>query len=96
MAADFIKIDRTNTAATHSSKIIAAVQTARSLVNQLTEIQGIGFRNFAGTDFAAFEALFGIPAGKGQTVFDLINGSQQALAGTAQNANALEFINRVG
>lgn len=44
------------------------------------------------TDFA----LFGIPSGKEQTVFDMVNGVMGAMTGTMQNAQAVEISARVG
>lgn len=97
MSADFIPVKRTDANATHAQKVLAAVATLRSLENQLQEIISIGFRNFdAPSDFTKFETLFGIPAGKGNTVFDLFNGTLTALHGTNNTGNAVELMSRVG
>jgi hypothetical protein len=97
MAADFISVVRNNTDATHAQKLINTVAVTRNAVELLTECQQLGYRMFnAPSDFAVFEEIFGIPTGQGQTVFNLINGTVLALNGSAQNANAIEFINRVG
>lgn len=96
MAADFIKIDRLNTAAPFANELISVVSQLRQAQETLLQIQAKGFRMFADPDFSVFETLYGIPTGKGQTIFNLVNGSVMALAGTAQNANAQELINRVG
>jgi hypothetical protein len=100
MAADFIKIDRNNNAAPFASEIIAAVSQIRQAQETLLKIQAKGFRMFDTTpdpdDFSVFETNYGIPTDSGQTVFNLVNGTVMALAGTAQNANAQELMNRVG
>lgn len=96
MAADFIKIDRTTVTATHAQLLLQTVSAVRQARTKLEEVQGIGFRNFDGSDFTAFAALFGVPGASAQTVFDLINGTIGALNGTLTNANSVELINRVG
>lgn len=100
MAADYIKIDRSNTLAPFAQEIILAVAQLRQAQETLLKIQAKGFRMFDTTpdpdDFSVFETNYGIPIGNGQTVFNLVNGTVLALNGTAQNANAQELINRVG
>lgn len=100
MANDFIKIKRTDTAATHSTKILQAVSQTRQLMATLDEIIGIAYHNFDTTpdpdDFSQFETLFGIPEGSGEAVFTLLNGTRGVLRGDFQNANALDLISKVG
>lgn len=98
MAADFIPIDRTVSTAVFSSKLVTLPQDLRRVIDKLEEVQQMGYRMFVEDppDFTVFETLFGIPTGQGQTVFNLVNGTLLALNGEAQNANATEFINRVG
>jgi hypothetical protein len=96
---DFIKIDRTNSAAVFASKLVALPGELRRVMDKLEEIQQMGYHMFtAGSppDFTVFETNFGIPTGQGNAVFDLVNGTLLALNGTAQNANALDLVNRVG
>ena len=93
---DFIKIDRTTSTAVFSSEMVSLPQNLRRVMDQLEKIQQMGYRMFDDPDFTMFEANFGIPTGQGQTVFNLINGSILALTGAAQNANAVELVNRVG
>lgn len=96
MAADFILIDRFDNTNPFASELITVAAQLRAAQETLLKIQAKGFRMFSGSDFSTFETNYGIPTGQGQTVFDLINGTVMALAGTAQNANAQELINRVG
>lgn len=98
MAADFIPINRTVSTAVFSSKLVTLPQDLRRVIDKLEEVQQMGYRMFntGPDDFTEFEELFGIPTGEGQTVFNLVNGTLLALNGTAQNANAIELINRVG
>lgn len=96
MAADYIKIIRTDTAAVQATTLISAIQQVRNAVTALQQVKDIADHNFATTNFTAFEALFGVPTGSGQTVYDLINGSLGAMKGTFQNTNSIELISRVG
>jgi hypothetical protein len=98
MAADFIPIDRTDSTAVFSNKLVALAPELRRVIDKLEEIQQMGYRMFVAdpADFTMFETNFGIPTGQGQTVFNLVNGTILALNGTAQNGNAIELINRVG
>lgn len=93
---DFIKIDRTNSTAVFASEMVSLPQNLQRVINQLERIQQMGYRMFDDPDFSMFETNFGIPTGQGQTVFNLINGTLLALNGTAQNANAIELVTRVG
>jgi hypothetical protein len=52
--------------------------------------------NNDGTNFTDIETLFGIEAGEGQTVFDLVNGSTGAMVGTFQNTDCKTITEKVG
>lgn len=96
---DYIKINRTDSAATQANLILTAVSQIRALKNTLDAAIGIGYHNFdAGSppDFTQFETLFGVPTGKGNAVFDLLNGTRLALTGAAQNDNAITLMEQVG
>lgn len=96
MAADFIPIIRNDSQAIFFQDLVSLPQQVRALVDKLESVQQRGFRMFEGSDFTVFETKFGIPTGQGQTAFDLVNGTLQAMTGQAQNANAVELMNRVG
>jgi hypothetical protein len=49
-----------------------------------------------GTDFTDIETLFGVEAGSGQVVFDLVNGSTGAMIGQFQNADCKTITEKVG
>lgn len=96
---DFIKIDRTNSAATHAPVILTAVAQARALKETLDKAIDIGYHNFdAGppADFTDFETLFGVPTGEGQAVFDILNGARNAMLGTQQTDSAITLMNQIG
>lgn len=104
MAADFITLNRTASTAPFVNELVSIPADVRRLIDKLEQVREKGFRMFvpAGenndppADFAVFEAKYGIPAGSGQTVFDLVNGTLMALKGESMNGNATELMNRVG
>lgn len=96
MAIDFIKIDTTQSAATQAPLL-------KNYVNQLRGAYELGKRCIAimghnndGTVFTAIETLFGLPAGKGQIVFNLVNGSIGSMEGNFQVADAKNITEQVG
>lgn len=48
------------------------------------------------TVFTDIETLFGLPSGKGQIVFDMVNGSIGSMEGTFQTADAKNITERLG
>lgn len=96
MARDFIKIDTTTTTATQASLLKNYVATLRQAYELGQRIKAIMIHNNDNTVFTDIEALFGLPAGKGQTVFDLVNGSIGSMEGTFQNDDAKEITERLG
>lgn len=96
MAADFIHIARDQSAATEAAELLQTIRDLRSVYERLARIVGKMNHNFADPDFSALETLWGIPAGSGQTVFNLVNGSRGAMNGEFQNNNVIELTERVG
>lgn len=95
-ARDFIKIDKTQTAATQAGLLLSYVSTLRTAFDLGTRILAIMGHNNDGTVFTDLETLFGLPAGKGQTVFNLVNGSIGSMSGTFQVADAKNITETVG
>lgn len=96
MAIDFIKADTTVTTAVFAAKLVSLSRQLRDTIDLLDEVKTIMDHSNDGSVFTLIETFFGLPSGKGQTVYDLCNGTMQAISGTAQNSNALSLINRVG
>ena len=55
-------------------------ETSPFLRALLDEVKTIMDHNNNGSVFTAIETLFGLPSGQGQTVYDLCNGSMQAIS----------------
>lgn len=96
MAADFILVTRNNSAAPFAGDPINLSRQIRSLLEIAQSISDKGARMVSGTDYTLFETLYGLPTGAGQPYLNFVNGTISALKGTAQNANAIEIMNRVG
>lgn len=96
MARDFIKIDTTNAGATQAGLLKSYVQTLRGAYEMGTRILAIMGHNNDGTTFTDIETYFGLPTGKGQTVFNLVNGSIGSMQGTFQVADAKTITEQVG
>jgi len=86
MARSFIKIDTAIAGATHAGLLRSYVQQQRAAYEIGARILAIMGNNNDGTVWTDVETLFGIPSGKGQAVFDLVNGSVGAMQGTFQNS----------
>jgi hypothetical protein len=96
MARDFIKINTTDVNATQARVLISYKDTLRSAYEQGKRIKDIMTHNNDGAVFTDIEALFGLPTGKGQVVFDLVNGSVGSMEGVFQVDDAKELTERLG
>lgn len=96
MARDFIKVDKTQTAATQAQALLSYAVTLRSAYDQGVKILAVMGHNNDGTTFTDIEILYGLPTGKGQTVFNLINGSVGSMQGTFQVPDAKTITEIVG
>lgn len=88
MARDFIKVDRTQSAAIKAPLILAYRDTLRRAIELGNECLATMAHMNDGTVFTDIETNFGVQAGKGQAVFNLINGSVGSFSGTFQVADA--------
>jgi hypothetical protein len=95
---DFIRVNPNQTpdAQMYGSKLVSLTQQLRATIDLADQLKTLMDHMNTGTNFADIEATFGLPAGDGQTVYDLMNGTLLAIRGQAQNSNALSLIDRVG
>lgn len=96
MARDFIKVDTTTTTATQSRLLLDYRNALRVAYELGLRCKAIMTHNNDGAVFTDIEALFGLPAGKGQTVFNLVNGSVGSMEGTFQVADAKNLTETLG
>lgn len=95
MARDFITITPT-TAATQSALLRSYISALRQAYNLGVQCAAIMTHNNDGTSFGDIEVLFGVEAGSGQMVFDLVNGSTSAMVGSMQNSDCKTITEKVG
>lgn len=96
MARDFIKIDTTTVTATQAAELKAFVAALRDAYQRGKKIVAVMGHNNDGTVFTDIESLFGLPTGKGQTVFNLLNGTIGSMEGTFQVADAKNLTETLG
>lgn len=96
MTRDFIPINISLTTATQASLLKSYVNTLTAAYEQGQRVLGIMSHNHDGTDFSDIEKLFGLPAGEGQVVFDLMNGSVGSMEGKFQVDDVKEITERLG
>ena len=88
MPNDFINVDPAMPGATHAGLLRALSQQQRQTYELAGRIREIMANNAVPPDdYAEMERLFGLEAGDGATVFDLVNGLVGALEGQFQNNN---------
>lgn len=96
MARDFIKIDTSTVTATQAADLKAFVSVLRDAYQRGKKILAVMGHNNDGSVFTDIEALYGLPSGKGQTVFNLMNGAIGSMEGTFQVADAKNVTETLG
>lgn len=95
MANDYIKIDPTNTGL-QASMLRTYTYQLRQAFETGIRMLAIMNHNTDGVTFAALETMFGIPTGKGQAVFNLVNGSIGSMQGQFMVSDAKNITEQVG
>lgn len=96
MARDFIPVDTTTTTATQAQELKAFVAVLRDAYQRGKKIIAVMGHLNDGSVFTDIETKFGLPAGKGQTVFNLVNGAVGSMEGTFQVADAKNITETLG
>lgn len=97
MARDFIKIDRNNNSvATEAQDFLQYINVLRDAYNRGKAILGNMAHLQDGTVFTDLEAVYGVPSGKGQTIFNFVNGSVGSMEGVFQTADVKNITEQVG
>jgi len=97
MSRDYIKIDTSNpNAAPQAALLKAYVTSLRNAYNQGKQLIALMGHMNDGIVFTDVEVNCGLPSTKGQTVFDLVNGSVGSMEGTFQVSDAKTITEQVG
>lgn len=96
MAAPFITINRTDTAATHAQRILQINSQLKALRSSLTDIIAESFQMFDGNgdqQFVLVATKYGVATtADANTVFDLMNGMLSAI----NASNEAQLATRIG
>ena len=100
MAAAYITVNRTDANATHAARLLSINSQVKNLTESLESMVAESFQMFDGSGAEQFtmpKTKYGVATNaQANTVFDLLNGTLNALKGTAQNANAVDLATRIG
>lgn len=98
MPLNYIQITKNDSAAYLAQELLGAVNAVRNAAEKLAKVESIATQmvDVPGANYTEFETRFGVPTGKGATVFDFIKNAQKALKGTLQSDDAIKLIERVG
>jgi hypothetical protein len=96
MANDFILITVTTENQTFSQQLKNLAGAMGQIYAQMSAVRNKMSHMFEGGDFSRIEKEWGIPAGQGQAVYDLINGALSAADGTMQNPNFKTITEKLG
>ena len=95
MPNDFIQINR-STGDIYASDLYSLTSLVRQTIDIAEKVKDYCDHTVEGADYTALETLFGLPAGSGDEVYNLVAGTLGALKGQVQSADALTLIARVG
>lgn len=93
---DFIPIDQLAAGASQATELVRLKNALQEAYSQGLKVRGIMEHNHDNVNFGDLEQLFGIPAGKGQIVFDLVNGAIGSMEGLFQVDDCKELCERIG
>jgi hypothetical protein len=95
MAIDVIKIDASITTATQARALLNLVTAMRVAYDQVQQVLRVMSHLNDGSNFAQIEAQYGLAAGQGQVLFNLVNGTKGSMEGVFQVADAKTLTERV-
>lgn len=75
MAKDFVKIDTSTTTAIHASALKTSVRQMRDAYDKAIYLKQVMEHMIDGSDYSDVELYFGLPAGQGQAVYNLLAGA---------------------
>jgi hypothetical protein len=96
MAIDFIRVNTSDVNATRASRYLRYTQLLRDALEAGEHELAVMNHNNDGEDWTFIEALYGLPPGKGQILYNLTNGSVGSMKGLFQTADAKNLTETVG
>ena len=83
MSNDFIFINLDTNTGEPPRALYNAVKFLRQARDEINKVRDWGLHSISVSDYSVFETRFGIPVGKGASVFTLLDGTIQVLDGTS-------------
>lgn len=96
MARNYIKVDTNNTLATRANELARFCRELRSTYELGIRIRDVMDHMNDGTNFADIETHFGLAAGNGQTVFNMVKNTVDSLEGDILSNDGKQMSERVG
>lgn len=96
MPKDFVKVNQSDSNAVMAARLIEFIGLYRRALDLGEYVKGVMEHNINGADYADLELRFGLAVGQGQIAYNLVAGTLGAMKGTAQSADGLTLIDRVG
>lgn len=96
MAIDFIKITQSTTNQSQTGLLLQYVNVLRTAFELGTRLKAQMDHNQDGSTWTTLESAYGIPSGKGQTVYNFINGSVGSMQGAFQTSDVKNLTENVG
>lgn len=90
MANNYIAIGSGNNR--HAATLLGSVNNLAAVKDVLEMLKHDMDNMVDGTDYSVLEAAFGVPGGKGQTVYNLVAGTVAALQGSSDLTNLLGYL----
>lgn len=96
MPRNYISIDTGITTARRAQELKTFSQRLREAYELAVRISNVMDQMNDGTNFSDIEAHFGLPAGTGQTVYNMVRNTADSLEGDLQSNDGKQFTQRVG
>lgn len=95
MPSDPIRVDTRAPGASQAGELLNLRNAMQAAYAQGNKVRGVMMHAHDGTDFTDLEQLYGLAAGEGQVVFDLVNGAIGSMEGQFQVDDAKELCDRI-
>lgn len=95
MAIDFVKVNNVQATQPHAGMLVSFVTVLRHALDQGTKLKSIMDHMTDGVSYAKIEELFGLQAGEGEVVYNLVAGSVDSMTGS-KSQDAKNLTERVG
>lgn len=98
---DSIQLAKDQSAAIEANELLQLKNSMQQTLELAKRIQAKMSHNFSDAnpnaiDWSGIHTLWGVPEGKEQTIWDMVNGSVGAMTGTMQTSDCVRLVERLG